>query len=815
MEDDSRQSIQYEARIAFLEKELADAQARERDLHDFLENAALGLHWVDGKGVILWANRAELELLGYTRSEYVGRNIAEFHADRVAIGEILRRLASRETLRNYEAWMHHKDGSQRCVQISSNVRWNNGEFVHTRCFTRDVTNRKRHEQRLLTQSAVARILAGAGTFDEATLPLLEQVGRHLGSRAGYLWVRKGNLLHCAGSWLDDADRYRGFSDPCEGLAFDSGIELPSRIWNLREPQWVADFPVDRQFPRWEMAGRLGLRSAFGFPILLGEETRGVMEFFTGERRAPDEELLAMTAAIGRQIGEFLERTEVRQRLAEREESYRVLTETASDGIVTMDGAGDILFSNAPAAEMFGYAREELIGANLTMLMPERMRDIHAAGISRHLMTGERHLRSWQIVPVTGLHRHGHEFPLEISLGEYRQGSKHIFVGVLRDTTERGRLEEKMRQTAKLESLGVLAGGIAHDFNNLLTGILGNIGLANEILPENHPASGVLSDAMDASERAAHLTRQMLAYAGKGKFLVQPIDISELVREISTLVRTSIPKHVAIRLDLIRSLPLVEADGTQLQQLLMNLVINAAEAIPADRQGIVLVTTRLQTVDEAGEAEPGDYVAIGVQDNGSGMDDATKAKIFDPFFTTKFTGRGLGLAAVSGIVRGHKGMLQLFSTPGQGTTFRVLLPAARDLLQPIQPRRTAADLAGRGIVLVVDDEEVVRRVAAKSLNRYGYTVVTADNGRTGLDRFRQMHSELALVILDMTMPVMNGEQALTLMRSIDSAVPVVLSSGFNEAEATKRFEGKGVAAFLQKPYTPADLAEKIKAVLRGN
>ncbi|MCU1262543.1 MAG: signal transduction histidine kinase [Bryobacterales bacterium] len=814
MDDAARKSSERDGRIAFLENELADTQAREQDLNDFLENALLGLHWLDANGVIIRANQAELELLGYSRSEYVGRNIVEFHADPVAIRDILRRLTDKETLRNYEAWLRHKDGSLRYVQISSNVRWNKGEFVHTRCLTRDITDRKRREQRLLTQNGVGRTLASASTFEDAAPDLLEQVGRHLGLRAGYLWIREGNRLHCAASWADDAERYRGFSDGCEEFPFDDPIGFPSRIWNSREPQWVTDLAGGHESPSWNLAARLGLRSAFGFPIVLGEEARAVMEFFTDELRAPDKELLEMTAAVGRQIGEFLERTEVRQRLAEREESYRVLTETASDGIVTIDGGSNILFANSPAAEMFGYTREELIGSNMTVVMPERLRDTHLAAVSHVVATGERHLHSWRIVQLTGLHRHGYEFPLEVSFGAYWQGSKPVFVGVLRDTTERTRLEEGMRQAAKLESLGVLAGGIAHDFNNLLTGILGNISLADEMLPGDHPAKPALEDAMEASERASHLTRQMLAYAGKGKFVVQPIDISELVREISALVRTSIPKHVAIRLDLGASLPPVEADSAQLQQLVMNLVINGAEAVPADRRGIVLVTTRLQKVSDSGEAEPGAYVAISVQDNGSGMDDATRAKIFDPFFTTKFTGRGLGLAAASGIVKGHKGLLRVFSTPGQGTTFRVLLPAGRGRAQEVPPGRTATDLSGLGTILVVDDEEIVRKVAATSLRRYGYTVVTAENGRTGVEQFRQTHSDLAAVILDVTMPVMNGEHALALMKSINPAVPVVLSSGYSEAEATVRFEGQGLAAFLQKPYTAKRLAEKINAVLRA-
>ena len=208
-----------------------------------------------------------------------------------------------------------------------------------------------------------------------------------------------------------------------------------------------------------------------------------------------------------------------------------------------------------------------------------------------------------------------------------------------------------------------------------------------------------------------------------------------------------------------------------------------------------------------------YVAIHVHDNGVGMNEETIAKIFDPFFTTKFTGRGLGLAAAMGIVRGHKGLLKVFSNPGQGTTFKVLLPVGAAVTEKAAPTASRIDLGGHGTVLVVDDEPIVRKIAATSLKRYGYTVVTGENGQEGVDRFREMHKEAVIVILDMTMPVMSGEEALDHMRQIDPDIPVVLSSGYNEVEAIRRFAGKGLAGFIQKPYTAAALAEKVQRVIR--
>ncbi|HEY2015544.1 MAG TPA: PAS domain S-box protein, partial [Bryobacteraceae bacterium] len=664
-----------EAEIAHLKRELANLREHAQALSDFVENGSMPCHSVGSDGRILWANQAELDLLGYTRDEYIGHPIAQFHVDPPVIADILQRLKRGETLRDYEARLLSKDGTYRYVLISSNVRWNHGAFLHTRCFTRDISAQKRYEQRLLTQDAVARVLMTADSLEDAALKVMEIIARQLGWHIGLLWTpgEEEEVLRHAAHWEEASSDGAGFAAQCAQFDFASGVGLPGRVWSTKAPAWIPDLTRDGNFPRLQLAGQHGLCCAFAFPILLGEKFCGVMEFFAGQVRSADDELLQMSASLGRQIGEFLERSRARQRLADREESYRVLTETASHGIITMDAQSTILFANDAAARIFGYTTDELIGSDLTLLMPEYRRDHHTAGLARNLETGQRHVQ-WPPMRTTGQHRAGYEIPIEISIGEYRRGNKPSFVAVLTDITERNRLDDALRQTAKLESLGVLAGGIAHDFNNLLTGILGNVSLVLGSMGDPIPEKRYLQDAVEASERAANLTKQLLAYAGKGRFLIEPTDISALVQEISALIRSSIPKHVTLRLDLQHPLPLVDADVAQLQQLIMNLVINGAEAIPENRQGTVLVTTRSQEVDDqylatlgTDDIPPGTYVSINVRDNGAGMDEVTLTKIFDPFFTTKFTGRGLGLAAAGGIVRGHKGALKVFSNPGQGTT----------------------------------------------------------------------------------------------------------------------------------------------------
>jgi PAS domain S-box-containing protein len=387
--------------------------------------------------------------------------------------------------------------------------------------------------------------------------------------------------------------------------------------------------------------------------------------------------------------------------------------------------------------------------------------------------------------------------------------------ITRDVTAARKAEEDLRQIAKLESLGVMAGGIAHDFNNLLTGILGNASLLVDSVPEDDRS--LAEDILLAAERAADLTRQMLAFAGKGRFQISRIDLSMLVREILRLVRPAIGRNVEISLKL-EERCIVEGDSGQLQQVIMNLLINAGEAMEG-RAGLIVVRTGTLIADRtyiaqavgAGDAAEGEYVFLEVSDNGKGMDEKTKSKIFDPFFTTKFTGRGLGLAAVSGIVRGHSGMLHVYSEVGHGTTFRVLFPRA-DGVQAPPATFEKPGMKAQAVVLLVDDEAIVRRLGSEILKRHGYDVRLASDGREALEYFRENHREIDVVVLDMMMPVMGGETALREIREISAAVPVIVCSGYNEVEVIRRFTTQKVAAFLQKPYSATQLLEKIQAIL---
>jgi PAS domain S-box-containing protein len=514
------------------------------------------------------------------------------------------------------------------------------------------------------------------------------------------------------------------------------------------------------------------------------------------------------------IGGVLVDVTARRRAEDDLREQAQLVDLAHDAIVTLDCDHRICFWSRGAERLYGYSREEALGRSAPELLqttfPDSLDSIEKTAAQHGHWEGElKEKRKDGSQLVVASHW---------ALWLASNGEKLGFLEINSDITEQTRIEEQLRHTQKLESLGVLAGGVAHDFNNILTGILGNSSLALDRMPEGHPTRVLIEDVMRAAERAGDLTRQLLAYAGKGRFVMRNIDLASLVKEISGLVRTSIPKGVQLRLQLDESSSGVFADPGQMQQIVMNLVINAAEAIGPEG-GTVLVHTGLQRVDQqyidtmngAGDLlKPGEYAMLEVHDSGCGMDEETVKKIFDPFFTTKFAGRGLGLSAVLGIVRAHKGALKVYSQPGRGTTFKLLFPVCTESAAH-EPAAQARDLAGGGIVLVVDDEASVRSVAKHTLEHYGYRILLAGDGRQAVEIYRR-NPGIALVLLDLTMPVMNGEEALRQLQTFDPEVRVLLTSGYNEIEAVQRFAGKGLAGFIQKPYTAAGLAEKVKQAM---
>ena len=464
----------------------------------------------------------------------------------------------------------------------------------------------------------------------------------------------------------------------------------------------------------------------------------------------------------------------------------------------------------------GPPPSEILGRDDFALFPPEVARSFREDDQKVMETGEGHTFE-EHVTTDGVAR-----TLLTTKAPYRDGSGKTIgiIAICRDITEHKQSEEAVRRTQKLESLGLLAGGVAHDFNNLLVAILGQTALGLSRLPADSPSRANLEKAVRAAERAADLTRQMLAYSGRGHFQVTTVDLNALILDNLHLFEVAVPKNVRLRSELEPSLPWIDADVGQIQQVVMNLITNAAEAI-GDRPGTVTVTTGHRVVGRRDEAlwrhtgeplAPGTYLTLEVQDDGLGMAPDVGERIFDPFFTTKFTGRGLGLAAVLGIVRGHKGGLQVESEAGKGTLFRLVFPRSQRSPVAREPATPAA-LAAAGTVLVIDDEEVVREAVADALESEGIRYRLAPDGASGVSVLREHGREIGLVLLDLSMPGRSGEETFAELRKVDDSVPVVLSSGFAEEEARRRFAARDLAGFLQKPYRFPTLVAQVKRCLR--
>jgi two-component system CheB/CheR fusion protein len=480
------------------------------------------------------------------------------------------------------------------------------------------------------------------------------------------------------------------------------------------------------------------------------------------------------------------------------------------GIVEMN-AERILDANNSFLRMVGRSRDELQNGQLQWrdLTPSKYHAIDELATERLLRDG-----CFQPFEKQLLRPDGALIPVWVGGALLVDPPAWTCVAFVLDLTERKDLEAQFLTGQRLKSLGLLAGGVAHDFNNLLTTIMGNASLSLEALTPEHPAYRPLEEVLSASRVASDLTQQLKVYAGKTTG-VKPIQVSDLVRDIGGLIEVAIPRKIELRLDLEPGLPLIVADPSQVQQVVLNLVINAADAI-GQNHGAITISTRCRDYSSAelalmtlgGDLPDASYVSFAVSDTGCGMTAEVRARIFDPLFTTKTHGMGLGLAPVQGIVRSHHGALQLESEPGHGTVFSVLFPASAE--EALQPEvQAAANPWGNELVMIVDDEPSIRKMAETTLTRFGYRVLTAGDGKEALTVFRERADEISLVILDIAMPEMGGEEAMEHMLAIRPEARIVFSSGYNESEAKARVEGYG---FIQKPYTSRQLAEQVRELL---
>ncbi len=704
-------------------------------------------------------------------------------------------------------------------------------FWGHRLFTvllRDMTEQKMAERRLAAQYAVAQVLAECATIQEATPEILRAVCDSLGWEVGVLWQvdSESEVLQCVEVWRASQDRFSRFVLLTQGMVFSKGIGLPGRTWEAGQPVWIPDAVLDSNFPRGPMAAEEGLHAAFAFPIQLGSAVYGVMEFFNREIQEPDQALLHQMLSVGSQIGQFMQRKKSELALREGEAQTRLVLDTALDAVVTFTETGHILSWNLQAERMFGWSRTEILGQTLvSTIIPRTYWVGYLEGLQRYIHTGVSEILN-QRMELIGVHREGHEFPLEMAMTAVRSKGQFVFSGFIRDLTERRETEEALRKSAeqlrqaqKMDAIGTLAGGIAHDFNNILSAIIGYTELAMVKSGVNSEVVPRLQEVLRAGYRAKKLVRQILTFSRQDESGKKIIYLQPIIEEAMNLLRASLPSTISLEVDLQRITSPVLADATQIHQVVMNLVTNAEHAM-RDKGGTLRVMLHQVQVKEGDillsqGMSVGTYICLTFADSGRGMAPNIQKRIFDPFFTTKAVGEGtgMGLSVIHGVIINHGGIIQVDSRENEGTTFVLYLPCTAFLALPeVTVSVTSASYFGEGRVMFVDDEVSIARWGKDMLEALGYQVEIFTNASEALDSFTQNPDRFDVLVTDQTMPSMTGEMLAKQVIRLRPSFPVILCSGFSYTMNEKKAEAMGLKAYLTKPVLMDEMARALQAAI---
>jgi PAS domain S-box-containing protein len=641
-------------------------QEREADLRDFVENAVVPLHWVAKDGTILWANEAELSLLGYSRQEYVGHHITKFHADAEAIEDILQRLARRERLDGYKTRLRCRDGSARTVRIYSNVFYKNDEFVHTRCFTIDVTARERGERRIAAQLALTRLLAEADSVADLAEGALQVICGASDCDMSSVWQVQAetNELRCIQTWHSPKHTFFAFEELTRSVRLKRGEGLPGRVWDTNTAYCISDLRNDANFPRKREAIADGLLSAFAFPISVKGRVWGVIEFLSRQLGEQDEELMAMMAGIGIQMGQFAERKQVDDARAK----LAAIVESSDDGIVSKDLNGVVTSWNKGAERIFGYKAEEMIGRPITTIIPPHLHSDEPVILSK-IQSGER-IDHFETVRVA---KNGDLIDVSLTISPVKDENGRV-VGaakIARDITQQKKLERALHTAEKLASVGRLVATVAHEINNPLESVTNFVYLA-KISPDiSADVRRYLTCADQELSRVAHIARQTLGFYRDNSRPVM-LDASKVVDDVLAIYHRKLEsKNLRLEKRMQRDLKLIALEG-ELKQILSNLVSNAIDA--SHHGGKLWVSARSTSLDHL----PG--VRLSVADTGNGIASEHQEKLFTPFFTTKKeVGTGLGLWITKELVEKVGGHIRLRSrtVKPSGTVISIFLPLKHD------------------------------------------------------------------------------------------------------------------------------------------
>jgi PAS domain S-box-containing protein len=563
-------------------------------------------------------------------------------------------------------------------------------------------------------------------------------------------------------------------------------------------------------------------SLTGEPLAAGGKTAPLEVMVTGKGGQQCFTEVCMSTIGEHSIVTFTDLTD-RYRAAEKERLLSAIVQSSEDAIIAKDPTGTILSWNRGAERIYGYGAEEAIGRNVSMLLPPGNSD-ELPGILARVLAGERVDHYF----TERRRKDGERIFVSLSISPLREGTGRIVgaAAIARDVTgnvelerEREHLQAQLFQAQKMEAIGQLAGGVAHDFNNILTAIIGFSTLMEMKMPVDDPQRVSVNQILAAADRAAELTRSLLAFSRKQIINPQPVDMNQIINQTARFLERIIGEDVELRLKLHEGPLPVNADTPQIEQVLMNLATNARDVMP--RGGILSIASEPVTIGDDfirahGFGSPGTYALVTVSDNGSGMDESVRKRVFEPFFTTKEVGQGtgLGLSIVYGIVKQHNGYINVYSEPGQGTTFTIYLPSIGEEAEKRVEAVPSFPLEGSETILVADDDATLRQIAEEVFRTYGYTVITAEDGEDALHKFSLNRDRIALVILDVIMPKMNGKETYDEIRELVPDCKVIFMSGYTDDIIHKRGLLDEGLVFVTKPLRPEKLLQKVRELLDG-
>jgi PAS domain S-box-containing protein len=787
VEDDLQQANQsLEERVVARTTELAllnaELQAKMREqqscdialevsqqgISDFMENALIGMHWVDREGIIVWANQAELEMLGYDHQEYLGQPLVNFHIDKETIEDILQRLLNNEPIKGREAQMWHKGGAICHVSIDANAFFKDGRFIHARCFTRDITDQKNAEAAL--QQTLKSLEFEKYALDQAAIvAITDQHGKIIYINDKFSQISQYSATELLGK---------------THAVINSGYHPPEFFQDL----WATI--SSGQVWSGEIRNRAKDGSYYWVYTTIVP--------FLDECRQPFQYLSIRFDITDRKAGE--------QKIQEQASLLNV----ATDAIIVRDLNNQIQFWNKGAEHIYGWSATEAIGLETRQLFYEDVLPevIQASNTVRQEDAWQGELRK--------LTKTGQEVVVESrwSLVRDDAGQPKSILSVETDITEKKLLEKQFLRNQRLESLGALASGIAHDLNNVLTPIQGVAQLLPRTLPNlDERNQRLLTMLVESSKRGSSLVKQILTFARGMDGQRTVLQARHILAEIMNVARQTFPKSIEIILNTAaEELWMVSVDATQIHQVLMNLFVNARDAMPDG--GTITATTSNLVVDETyakmqNNARAGSYIVITIADTGMGMAPKTIDQIFDPFFTTKETGTGLGLSTVSGIIKAHGGFINVDSEIDRGTYFKIYLPAITNSEEEQPPVRPQF-LEGNGqVILVVDDEVSVREISKSSLETYNYRVMLASDGVEGIALYAQHLDEISVVMLDMMMPNLDTPSVIRALQRINPAVKIIAMSGSAANEPiVQQFR---LSAFMTKPFTITEVLNTLASL----